>query len=69
MPLINCEINLQLKWSKNGILVAGTAANQNPSFQVNYTKLSKLYVPVVTLSTLSRKSQSISSSNCGNKRL
>ena len=27
MPLINCEISLQLKWSKNFILVAGTAAN------------------------------------------
>ena len=27
MPLINCEISLQLKWSKNCILLAGTAAN------------------------------------------
>ena len=27
MPLINCEISLQLKWSKKYILVAGTAAN------------------------------------------
>ena len=27
MPLINCEICLQLKWSKNWILVAVTAAN------------------------------------------
>ena len=48
MPLINCEISLQLKWSKNFILVAGTAANQNPRFQINDTKL---YVAVVTLST------------------
>ena len=48
MPLINCEISLQLKWSKNCILVAGTVANKNPSFQINDTKL---YVPVVTLST------------------
>ena len=30
--LINCKISLQLKWSKNCILVAGTAANQNPRF-------------------------------------
>ena len=37
-----------MKWSKNCILVAGTEANQNPSFQINDTKL---YVPVVTLST------------------
>ena len=48
MHLINCEISLQLKWSKNCILVAGTVANQNPSFQINDTKL---YVPVVSLST------------------
>ena len=47
MSLINCEISLQLKWSKNCILVIGTAANQNPTFQVNDTKL---YVPVATLS-------------------
>ena len=46
MPLIICEISLQLKWSKNCILVAGTVANQNPSFQMNDRKL---YVHVVTL--------------------
>ena len=38
MPLINCEICLQLKWSKNCILVAGTVTNQNPSFRINDTK-------------------------------
>ena len=32
MPLINCEISFHLKWSKNSILVAGTANNENPSF-------------------------------------
>ena len=48
MPLINCEISLQLKWSKNCIIVTGTIANQNACFQINDTKL---YVPVVTLST------------------
>ena len=48
IPLISCEISLQLKWSKNCILVADTAANQNPPFQINDTKL---YVPVVNLST------------------
>ena len=47
MSLINCEISLQLKWSKNSILVGGTAANQNPIFKITDTKL---YVPVVTLS-------------------
>ena len=48
MSLIICEISLQLKWSKSYLLVAGTAANENPTFQTNDTKL---YVSVVTLST------------------
>ena len=48
MPLIDCEISLLLKWSKRCILVAGTAANQVPEFKITDTKL---YVPVVTLST------------------
>ena len=37
-----------MKWSKDCILVAGTAANQEPKFEKTDTKL---YVPVVTLST------------------
>ena len=48
MPLINCEISLQLKWSKYSIIVAGTAANENQIFKVTD---SKLYVPITTLST------------------
>ena len=48
MPWINCEISLQLKWSKYCILAAGTAANQNPEFKITDTKT---YAPVVTLST------------------
>ena len=48
IPLINCEISLQLKWSKNCILVASTAANENPEFKITDTKF---YVFVVTLST------------------
>ena len=48
MPLINCEISFLLKWSRNCILVAGSAIDQNPTFQINDTKL---YVPVKTLST------------------
>ena len=48
MPLINCEVSLQLKWSKNCILLAGTVDNKNPEFKITDTKL---YVPVVTLST------------------
>ena len=49
MSLINCEISLQLKWSKDCILAAGTAANQNPRFKINDTKLQN--APVVILST------------------
>ena len=37
--LINCDISLQLRWSKSCILEAGTAASQNPTFQINDTKL------------------------------
>ena len=48
MSLNNCEISIRLKWSKNCILVAGTAGNQNQRFQINDTKI---YVPVVILST------------------
>ena len=48
MPLINCGISLELKWSRNCIIVAATTNNQNPTCQINDTKL---YVPVVTLST------------------
>ena len=48
MPLINCEISLQLKWSRKCILVSGTANIQNPSFKIKDTKL---YVPLVILST------------------
>ena len=28
MPLINCEISLHLKWSRIGIIVAGTAKSK-----------------------------------------
>ena len=41
--LINCEIRLQLKLSKNCILVVGTAENKNPRFEINETKLCSCY--------------------------
>ena len=47
MLLINCEVSLQVKWSKDCFLAAGTAANQVPKIKITDTKL---YVPVVTLS-------------------
>ena len=50
IPLINCEVELILTWTKNCVLVDMTVAN-NPStgleFQITGTKL---YVPVVNLS-------------------
>ena len=48
MPLINCEVNLILTWSSTCVLVATDVANQNATFEITNTKL---YVPIVTLST------------------
>ena len=63
IPLINCEINLILTWSENYVITSKAtrdadpgadpviAAVNNPTnttFKINYTKL---YVPIVTLST------------------
>ena len=48
MPVINCEVNLILTWSSTCVLVATNIPNQNATFAITYTKL---YVPVVTLST------------------
>ena len=45
MYLINCETSFRLKWPRKCIIVAGTANNQNPTFQINDTKL---YIAVVT---------------------
>ena len=38
IPLVDCEVSLQLKWPKNCILAASTAANQNPGFHINAAK-------------------------------
>ena len=48
MPLINCEVNLILTWSSTCVLIATSIRNQNATFAITDTKL---YVPVVTLST------------------
>ena len=48
MPLINCEVNLILTWSSICVLIATNIPNQNATFAITDTKL---YVPVVTLST------------------
>ena len=48
MPLINCEVNLILTWSANCVIVSTNVANQGAIFTITETKL---YVPVVILST------------------
>ena len=48
MPLINCEVNLILTWSSTCVIVSAIDANQDAIFTITDTKL---YVPVVTLST------------------
>ena len=45
MPLINCEVNLLLTWSKDCVITSSTGEGK---FTITETKL---YVPVVTLST------------------
>ena len=48
MPMINCEVNLILTWSSSCVLIATGNQNQAARFAITDTKL---YVPVVTLST------------------
>ena len=48
MPLMNCEITLDLNWSENCVIVANNVAAQATTFSVTDTKPN---VPVVTLST------------------
>ena len=48
MPLINCESTLDLNWSKKCIITTTIVATQGTTFTITDTKL---YVPVVTLST------------------
>ena len=48
MPLINCEVNLILTWSSICVLISTNVQNQNATFAITDTKL---YVPIVTLST------------------
>ena len=48
MPLIKCKTNLILTRSENCTIVHTEVANQGAAFAITETKL---YVPVVTLST------------------
>ena len=47
MSFINSEINLDLNWSKNCVIVATNVAAQAATFSITDTKL---YVPAVTIS-------------------
>ena len=55
MPLINCKIHLELNWNNNCVMYGadtyaggGNANKREATFQITSTKL---YVPIVTLST------------------
>ena len=48
MPLINCEIELILNWTRNSVIISTNVANQIPTFTITETAF---HVPVVTLST------------------
>ena len=39
MPLINCEVNLILTWSADGVIVYTDVANQVPTFTITETNL------------------------------
>ena len=49
IPLINCEVELILTWSRNCVLADMTVANNPPTGLEFQIKDTKLYVPVVTL--------------------
>ena len=67
MPLINCEINLILTWSKNCVLTSKVTRDTDPDANPAITAIDnptnstfkitdkKLYVPVVTLSNENEK--------------
>ena len=50
MPLINCKIHLELNWNNNCVMcgAGGNANDRETTFKITSTKL---YVPIVTLST------------------
>ena len=48
IPLINCEVELILTWSRACAIIYTDVDDQNPTFTITETNL---YVPIVTLST------------------
>ena len=63
MPLINCEVSLDLKWSKNCVLTSKATREADPDSDSSVLEINnptdaqfiitdcKLYVPVATLSS------------------
>ena len=53
MPLIKCKVELKLKWTKYCVLTAAGADNNDANYNnIIFTiKNTRLYVPLVTLST------------------
>ena len=50
IPLINCQVELKLKWTKHFVLATNVADNRNANSIIIYTiKDTTLFVPVVTL--------------------
>ena len=64
MPLTNCEVNLDLKWSKNYVIVATNLGARATTFSITDTKL---FVPVVTWSTQDN-TKLLEQLKCGFKR-
>ena len=50
IPLINCEVEIILTWTKNSVLADMTVTNNPPTGLEFQIKDTKLYVLVVTLS-------------------
>ena len=48
MPLINCEIELILTWSRDCVIIYTDVNDQNSTFTITETNA---YIPIVTLST------------------
>ena len=48
MPLINCEIELILTWSRDCVIIYTNVDDQVPTFTITETNL---YVPIITSST------------------
>ena len=61
MPLINCEVNLILTWSKDCVITNSAGAGK---FEITETKF---YVPVLTLST-EDNAKLLQQLKCGFKR-